>query len=501
MTKQRNWQRRDFLKLLAHTGVAFPSLASLGSPWESQKPKKRLILIYTSNGQYEEHWYPSTTIPLTPVGPTSRGFKLDGRFSGDLSQVLSRPFAKYYAKTNLLRGLDMVPCLNVRDHWGPLAFNAVGIQDHHAETIDQIVARTSEFSAARTKLRSLFLQIAGDSMLPNAAISCGWNGRTCYPIAPISNVDLALEVAFGKCFSNGKVSELLKSNYKSILNQSILSREDRDRIEAHFDYLSIFSNIHQKTALGRPALMSDSEKASILAKIIGTSIKSDLTRVITLGVTEVMEAKIYSFLPKASRLGTTFHELTHYHTKHESVEAFLEVQRWHASIVLSILDELNEIESIETGATFLDNSVVVWVSELTVRATGSFTFNLGHVNEDLPVCTFGGAAGYLETGQYLDFRKIGVKKQFPYDNRYDLPPKEFCDIANGICKFGPDFPSIGRPYNDFLITLMLAMGVKPYEWEIHNEPGEPGFGRYDGNCNNQYDFGDRRSPIRELVKA
>ena len=53
----------------------------------------------------------------------------------------------------------------------------------------------------------------------------------------------------------------------------------------------------------------------------------------------------------------------------------------------------------------------------------------------------------------------------------------------------------GRPYNQLLVSLLLAMGLAPHDFEA---PGEPGFGDYSDNPG-AYDIPDRRAPLPGLL--
>ena len=50
----------------------------------------------------------------------------------------------------------------------------------------------------------------------------------------------------------------------------------------------------------------------------------------------------------------------------------------------------------------------------------------------------------------------------------------------------------GRPYNSLLISLMQSMGLAPEDYEA---AGQPGFGDYTDNYQDQYSVADGQKPL------
>ena len=384
---------------------------------------------------------------------------------------------------NLVRGLDIIPVNGVRDHWEPKVLNCHGVQDEHHETIDQIMARSKAvYPGASPALPILYVKVKGVDYMPSARLSCYRRGHDIYPMDPIDNLALAKMSILGEAFENKKIKALLDGSYRDLLRETVLAKEDRIRLEAHLEQLASYNNSGLNLAGAQTSVQGE------FVKLIATAIKTGKTKLGIFSLTETWEHKAYSqFSP------TGFHELTHQMSVGNNVDALFNIQTFHAGFVRQLLEELDEVEDLDTGATFLDNSIVFWGGGLSVKPNLNGFLNI-HSREDLPVCTFGSAAGYLKTGQYLDFRRPGQSKRYPYV--FDADPGGDCNVTTKICEFDADFPGIGRPYNEFAITMMRAMGVDPSEWEIN---GVPGFGRYDENFEDQYDVSDKRSPIAALV--
>lgn len=71
----------------------------------------------------------------------------------------------------------------------------------------------------------------------------------------------------------------------------------------------------------------------------------------------------------------------------------------------------------------------------------------------LPVVTAGSAAGYLKTGQFIDYRRLGD------------PRSKFDPLFDGY------FMYAGMLYNQFLATVLQAMGMSAREFERWGHKG------------------------------
>jgi hypothetical protein len=119
-------------------------------------------------------------------------------------------------------------------------------------------------------------------------------------------------------------------------------------------------------------------------------------------------------------------------------------QRFFESVFLDLVSKLDVEEA--NGITFLDNSYVLWVQE-----SGATT----HDAISMPVVTAGSAAGYFQTGRYVDYRN-----------------RDNTTLAHG---YSPEHNLLrpGIPYQRFLGNVLLSMGVPASEFE---QPGEKGYG-------------------------
>lgn len=111
-------------------------------------------------------------------------------------------------------------------------------------------------------------------------------------------------------------------------------------------------------------------------------------------------------------------------------------QRIFESVFLDMAARL-DVEEAE-GRTYLDNSLLVWTQE-----SGMST----HDPVSVPIVTAGSAAGFLRTGLSLDYRRVGN------------PDSRFQPLL------GAEATYAGLLYNQFLATVLQAMGMSPAEFE------------------------------------
>jgi len=120
---------------------------------------------------------------------------------------------------------------------------------------------------------------------------------------------------------------------------------------------------------------------------------------------------------------------------------------WHQGtfehVMVDLAAKLDAVP-MQDGQTLLDHSLITLTSE-----GGQYTHHTGCVN--YPLITAGGAGGYFNTGNFVDFSN----KDVVYD---DLNER----IA-GNAMYQAESP--GLLYNQWLANVLLAMGLQPNEYE------------------------------------
>lgn len=138
---------------------------------------------------------------------------------------------------------------------------------------------------------------------------------------------------------------------------------------------------------------------------------------------------------------------------------------------LDLVNKLNVEE--ENGVTVLDNSLVMWTQE-----SGIMT----HDSDSMPVVTAGSAAGYFQTGQFLDYRD---RTNMALTD--DAWTEVILDKRPGVA------------YNRWLANILQAMNIGPEEYEVD---GLPGYGVvYNENTTAwpQRIYDDASDPLPHLV--
>ncbi len=482
----QDWLRRDFIKQMAGMGLTLPVLPSLGSAGVAKSSPKRFIVVFTGSGQFAPHWYPDPRVNLHPISERARGCRLSD-IPDAISSVLGPKFNKFRDKLNLIRGLDIVPSCGIAAHTASKMLDGFGSLGSQHMTIDQIMARSPRVYPSPPVISSLYFMVRGSGN--TTSLSCGNDG---WPITPYENPYLAEMRILHQSFPKPELWKFLKSRYSAAINNLDLSPDDRTRLQGYLATLNSFTTLPQSCKI--PVLepigeLSDKVLIERFVKIIDVAVKCDLTRVITFAMTQPEDNKTMPYIPGSP----SFHELTHNVNNPRAIEQLLMVQQFHADQFLSLLERLDVVEDSATGATYLDNSVVLWIGEQSVRPNDHIFPNT-HGSDDLPVLMAGSLGGFFKTGQYINFQKPGVKKGMIYLPNSDGPRLD-CKVQEP-CYFTEDYPDIGIPVNELLVTLMTGMGLIPSEWE---KAGESGFGNYDGNFNNQYNLSDRRRLISEIV--
>jgi hypothetical protein len=212
-----------------------------------------------------------------------------------------------------------------------------------------------------------------------------------------------------------------------------LGTEGRQKLQQH---AALVQNLERSLGVVSAAASCNTTFSSASDGTIGTSVRQfmklikiafacDLTRVVCFTAP----------VPPCPELGypadTDFHAYAH-----ESMiptacgvaysglaaQAITDLDTWHAGHVAYLLELLDGIP--EGSGTMLDNTVVVWVSELATPT---------HLHNDVFTVLAGGCNGFFETGRYVRYPR-------------NIPSPQ------------PNMPLIGPPQNRLYVSLLRAMG-------------------------------------------
>jgi hypothetical protein len=261
---------------------------------------------------------------------------------------------------------------------------------------------------------------------------------------------------FTRLFSNIPDSEAAKAELERVVSQrkSVLdvvakdwktvegrvSKGDQERLDKHLDLLrSLQDRIQvgevcekpEEPTLTEDDLDSDSSFPAITSAQMGTlaaALACDVTRVATLQFSGAQSGTVFKSFVDADwdNLADDYHHgLSHLSvgwdespdaTQARAQQALSNINIWFSSQIASFAEMLAGYTEAD-GSTLLDNTAIVWVSEISEGPTHRF--------EDMPLVIVGDLGGALRSGTHL-----------AYDN--------------------------ARAHNDLFVTLGLAMGLDDF---------------------------------------
>ena len=445
--------RRELLKMFGASALALPILPSLmPGPAQAQASAAplRFIFIMNRNGQMEENYYP--TIATTQVQTELYSASL-ASIAGDISPIFGPSWNSLKSKMTILRGLDIIgPCDHSRGTFlAATTGTSEGGNPRFGASTDWLLERSPTVHPTGRTWKTIrfsinsgrgfsFSNINNDIQgLPYLSTDAGvFNDVFGGAVGPAPTVD-----------PNQRKSYLIDRYQERMaaLNQnSRLGSTDRQRLQQHIDNMTTL-----KAGLVTTAPAACSAPSLTLYR------SSDLLRrkyenvsdmiVSAFACDSVRMASIY--IEDYDDVGTDY---SYFHgLSHANPEVDLDARqksathnRWIGDRVAYLVNKLNSTIDVD-GRPMLDNTVVVWGNEIS---------NYWHRSESIPTVVAGGGKGKFLMGRYLDYRQRPFKY---YANR-------------------GDFPAVGRPYTQFLCSLMLAGGLQQADFRPYGTGGM--FGDY-----------------------
>lgn len=472
--------RRQFLKCAGALGVALPFLESL-QPRAAMaggfSPPKRFVGLMTHHGGvWPEHMFPSMNTAMNAVGMPCGWDAHWGALSSELvdGEAQVSPFVRadpsvltdsIVSKLMLIRGLDKPFWMG---HGFGAAFGNFNDSNFTADddpesmparpTIDQVMAWSPSFyeDLSSTTLRSIHM---GADWPGSIAFGYTNPAEQSGPVIEIPTIDSSIAL-FNQIFPSAGVGEASRplvvdqvmESYRSLKDgafghASRLSATDRQRLD---DHMARLDELERKlTALscsdieqpGTDALDANSraERWSMYNDVLATAFICGASRVATVHAGNHW----YSGVTDLDWHQEVAHRADEPTALVEQGMLLDSHRNWFRHVLLDLANKL-DIEEAD-GRTYLDNSLLVYASE-----SGSRT----HTPNDHAVVTLGSAGGWLQTGRLYDYR-----------NREDMSRA----LADDFLTLRP-----GIYYNQWLATVLQAMGVPRDEWEWDGERGYGG---------------------------
>jgi hypothetical protein len=391
--------RRAFLAGLGAVGLA-PFLPLLNASGQEALFPKRLLLFFTPHGTVKSAW--------TPTG-SQTDFKLGRALA---------PLERHQKKIVVLSGLNMVDAGVGAPHTKglPLIWTGSKLLDdgtftrpdgsggatygwNSSASVDQVLA---SLIGKDTAYRSLEFGVRAGGSTPAARMIYSDAKK---PLAPATDPWAQFQRLFtgrNDNVSSERLSALGLARAELARIAPRIASSERTKIAAHMDALaSLEQRLGDRQALCTGPMLSAKVNAGDNANteavidaqldLIAASLACDLTRVASLQ---------YAFGDNDNApypwLGIPdgHHSLTHAADSDTAAwEKIIRIRVWYAEKFARLLDRLDAVR--EGDGTLLDNTLVVWGSELGKGNSHSF--------RSTPFVLAGGAAGVIPTGRYLEF--------------------------------------------------------------------------------------------------
>jgi hypothetical protein len=399
------FSRRRLLEGLGVSAAALPFLplleSSAGGP---ETPPKRLLLMFHPHGTVRERWLPTGTnsdfvLPtiLDPLVPfQDRLVVIDGlrmAVSGPPGGPHTVGPAYLWTGSPMLAGDEFNhPCCGMHG-WASSA------------SVDQAIAAAI---GNETAFRSLEFGVQAGGSHPGSRMSYLDANQ---PLAPESDPfamfqrvfgdqDVDIETAARRKAQRLAVIDVVKPELDGLVER--VSQTDRVKIEAHLDAIAQMQNQFQSSyACTAPTLGEPVDLGSFaMTEAISHQQLDIIAEAFACGVTNVASIMYrrgendgfpYPFL------GVDFE---HHLTTHEgdsnlaAVDDLTTIYRWYAQQLAYLAARMDAIIEPD-GSTLLDNTIIVWGSEI---AKGN-----SHSWENMPFVMLGGGGGVLNTGRFHSF--------------------------------------------------------------------------------------------------
>lgn len=454
------FSRRYFLQG-AGAALMLPFLPSImNRAYAAGSSNLRYIQFISSFGQYGPQFYPSDQ-GLTAQTDGIMARPLSG-ISGDISRVFGPSFNNYKNRMTLVRGLHVLAGSDLHNGCMPTCSSGTP-EDQEAYgrpvfsySIDAVLSGSSKiYQDATGKQRHVnFCPVARSYQ------NFSWNvingSKQHMPNTTATSALLAKFSTIGNQTSPQDPSQIRKqdviqgvyNDYKSIRDSGKLSMEDKQKFES---YIALVDEI-QKGLAGpgqscqKPMQEADnSEDAQHRnqARILVAAMACQLTNV-------------------ASYVLSTPYDPIHGYSHDNAQTQHADIQRnfgTKVTYVMSLMDQIQEV-----GGSMLDNSLIYWGNEYGENANGN-----PHTYANMTAMIAGGAAGKLQLGYYIDYRKNG-----------------------------------SRPFSNLLVSFFNAMGLSSADYQ---RGGVVGFGEYNQNAINRFGMqnwvtnAERIKPLPFLYKG
>lgn len=422
--RSRRLTRRSFLRGLGGAAIALPlwshglgrdvlAQAMPGSMTADGFPK-RFIYFFHPNGTVQDEFWPT-------AGTTERDFVL--------GRILA-PLEPHRQKIIIPKGIELI---SGRAEYGPGEPHQRGmgtvltgrpLQEGDfvggdgslagwgdGISLDQHLASTV---GATTPVKSLHLGVRADTTAPTAEVRTriSYTGPA-QPVPPQNDPLVVFNDLFSDFMTQPNELQAVRAQRKSILDtvrgqieqvKPRLGYDDQMRLDSHLAMVrDLEIRLENERVTGdacyapeKPDELEpdDEDSMPLISKLhidlMVMALACDLTRVASI---QYSNAKNHIRFPWIDSLGDG-HQLSHAGPSNASAtEEWIARDKWFASQLAYLLTRLDSVQ--EGDSTMLDNTVILWINELSQGNTHSLV--------TMPFVLAGGGGGYFDTGKFIDY--------------------------------------------------------------------------------------------------
>jgi hypothetical protein len=426
ITAKNRITRRTLLRGAGGVGIGLPFLEAMLMPGQSHAALTvplRFLVFYSPGGTLLDKWRPTgseTSFTLSDMMAPLNPFKdrllfLDGLDMSVTSKGVGHPHSRGMA--GVLTGTQLLP--------GDFDTGGGGASFADGPSVDQVIAG----------------RISQGLKFPSLEYSSGWSisGRSAgevsfaadqltmagsqKPIPPQTNALAAFNRVFGDLTGTAEQQAAAAARTKSILDtvadqytslSARLGSADRAKLAEHLDMIRQMEQSLTAPSGGPTCAIptaptgADGDptnpmqggtgvvvtaanvpiKGKVMTDLLVSSLACDLTRVATMQWADSEAKFILNFDP----LDMPDHHHAYQHEKGFQPDALFKIYQWYAANFAYLLQKLDSVTEAD-GTTLLDNTLVLWVSEIQKPDD--------HSQSNMPFVLAGKAQGKLRTGRWL----------------------------------------------------------------------------------------------------
>jgi len=419
--------RRNFLRGAGTVAIGLPFLEGLPSrsAWAADNPPVFTFFIVAQNGQVNKNFFPSATGALTTAGlagATDMATSVLSPHAANLLFLKGINYAKLgpqscgHAEANVQTLTGLAPGANGNTAYGagpsadtligkalgadPLALYS-GAKGFIAERISFKAAGSGQVRSADVNPYLLYSKVVG---LAGAAPTTPTTPGATPTVDPV-----AQELANRR----KSVNDLVRGELKDLMNMSVLSTADKQRLDQHFQAIrDIEVNMDGMVPTGascsKDGLPEDKYKAlqsgfvfkgnqmeeyvKLHLQIMAVAFGCNYSRVATLQWGDGTDGTIYNVASNSR--GWTFHQLSH--RIQDDVKSGNDPTAEAAHHEVDIVRMQSLLVGLDAFKAhgLQNNSQIIWTNTL---ADGP-----SHSTKGVPMIIWGSGGGYLKQGAYID---------------------------------------------------------------------------------------------------